>query len=66
MAKQLRPRGLAIDGTLIPSHEFKERTGYSGKHRQMGTKLSLIVEGRGTPLAVTIAPGDVHDVAWPT
>jgi hypothetical protein len=32
---------LALDGTLIPSHEFKERTGYSGKHRLMGTNLFI-------------------------
>lgn len=54
---------LSIDGTLIPSPEFKERTGYSGKHRLVGTKLSVVVDARGTPLSVSLAPGNAHDGA---
>src|ERR671917_142499 len=61
MGKRLDPSVFIIDGTLIPSHEFKERTGYSGKHRLVGVKLSVVVDQRGTPLAVSLAPGNVHD-----
>ncbi len=63
MGKWLDPSVFIIDGTLIPSYEFKERTGYSGKHRLVGMKLSIVVDGHGTPLAVSVAPGNVHDGA---
>src|SRR5215213_3098240 len=54
---------VSLDGTLIPSQEFSEQTGYSGKHRLVGTKLSLLVDRAGTPLAVSVAPGNYHDGA---
>src|SRR5918998_1456640 len=63
MGKWLDLSVLCIDGTLIPSPAFKERTGSSGKHRLVGVKLSIVVDGRGTPLAVSLAPGNVHDGA---
>jgi transposase len=37
------------------------QTGYSGKHRAVGTKLSLLVDRAGTPIAVSVAPGNYHD-----
>jgi transposase len=52
---------VSLDGTLIPSQEFTEQTGYSGKHRAVGTKLSLLVDRAGTPIAVSVAPGNYHD-----
>jgi transposase len=54
---------ISLDGTLIPSQEFIEQTGYSGKHRLVGTKLSRLVDRAGTPLAVSLAPGNYHDGA---
>jgi len=48
---------------LIPSQKFAEQTGYSGKHRAAGTKLSLLVDRAGTPLAVSVASGNYHDGA---
>src|SRR5829696_4257022 len=54
---------ISLDGTLIPSQEFTEQTGYSGKHRLVGTKLSVLVDRAGTPLAVSVAPGNYHDGA---
>lgn len=54
---------ISLDGTLIPSQEFTEQTGYSGQHRTVGTKLSLLVDRAGTPLAVSVAPGYYHDGA---
>jgi transposase len=61
--KRLDRSLISLDGTLIPSHEFREQTGYSGKHRVVGTKLSLLVDRAGTPLAVSVAPGNYHDGA---
>src|SRR5215213_6169820 len=54
---------ISLDGTLIPSPEFTEQTGYSGKHRAVGTKLSLLVDRAGIPIAVSVAPGNYHDGA---
>ena len=59
--KRLDRSLISLDGTLIPSQEFTEQTGYSGKHRVVGTKLSLLVDRAGTPLAVSVAPGNYHD-----
>jgi transposase len=61
--KRLDRSLVSLDGTLIPSQEFTEQTGYSGKHRAVGTKLSLLVDRAGTPIAVSVAPGNYHDGA---
>lgn len=52
----------SIDGTLIPSFAFKDTTSYSGKHHKTGTKVSLVVEVKGIPLAAVEAPGATHDM----
>lgn len=62
-SKRLDQSLVSLDGTLIPSQEFTEQTGYSGQHRAVGTKLSLLVDRAGTPLAVSVAPGNYHDDA---
>jgi transposase len=54
-SKRLDRSLISLDGTLIPSQEFAEQTGYSGKHRLVGTKLSLLVDRDGIPLAVSVA-----------
>src|SRR3954451_10057180 len=59
--KRLDRSLVSLDGTLIPSQEFTEQTGYSGKHRLVGTKLSVLVDRAGIPLAVSVAPGNYHD-----
>jgi transposase len=59
--KRLDRSLISLDGTLIPSQEFTEQTGYSGKHRSVGTKLSLLVDRAGTPIALSVAPGNYHD-----
>src|SRR5829696_170777 len=43
-----------------PSQEFTEQTGYSGKHHAMGTKLLLLADRAGTPIAISVAPGNYH------
>src|SRR5215210_8809341 len=60
-SKRLDRSLVSLDGTLIPSQEFAEQTGYSGKQRAFGTKLSLLVDRAGTPIAVSVAPGNYHD-----
>lgn len=54
---------LNIDGTLLQSFAFREKSGYSGKHRRVGVKASIVVDGTGLPLAVTLARGNIHDVS---
>jgi transposase len=61
--KRLDRSLVSLDGTLIPSHQFAEQTGYSDRHRAVETKLSLLVDRAGTPLAVIVAPGNYHDGA---
>lgn len=58
----------SIDGSLVPSFEFQDTTGFSGKHHQTGTKLSNLVDFLGTPLNTIFAPGNYHDLplALPT
>jgi hypothetical protein len=60
-SKRLDGSLVSLDGTLIPSQEFMEQTGYSGKDRVVGTKLSRLVDRAGTPLAISVAPGNYHD-----
>ncbi len=52
---------LSLDGSLIPSYDFREKVEYSGKHHSLGTKISTLVDGNGIPLAMTLAPGNRHD-----
>ena len=58
----------SIDGSLIPSFNFLDTTGYSGKYNRTGTKLSSLVDFLGTPLNIVFAPGERHDMplAMPT
>lgn len=51
-----------LDGSLVPSFEFTSGTGYSGKHKQTGTKVSAAVDTAGIPLAVKLARGNIHDL----
>lgn len=58
----------SIDGSLVPSFNFFDTTGYSGKYKKVGTKISTLVDFLGTPLNVVFAPGNKHDMplALPT
>ncbi len=59
----MRLKRFSIDGTLLPSFEFKERTGYSGKHWRIGVKASLVVDATGLPLSAVLASGNAHDLS---
>jgi transposase len=61
--KANRLKRFSIDGTLLPSFEFKEKTGYSGKHKRVGVKASFVVDATGLPLSAVIASGNAHDVS---
>src|SRR5918992_721259 len=54
----LTPRQLTFIAQRLP-----EQTGFSGKHRAVGTKLSLLVDRADTPIAISVAPGNYHDGA---
>lgn len=58
----------SIDGSLVPSFNFLDTTGYSGKYKKTGTKLSVITDFLGTPFNVVFASGNRHDMplALPT
>lgn len=50
-----------LDASLVPSPQFKDTTGYSGKHKKTGTKLSLMTDHNGIPLGLEVVSGNVHD-----
>lgn len=52
----------SIDGSLVPSFNFFDTTGYSGKYKKSGTKLSTLVDFLGTPLNIVFASGERHDL----
>jgi transposase len=52
----------SIDGSLIQSFSFSDTTGYSGKYKKTGTKISTLVDFLGTPFNVVFASGNTHDM----
>jgi len=53
----------SLDDTVISSQEFTVQTGYSVKHRAVGTKLPFVVDRFGTARVVNLAPSDYYDGA---
>ena len=51
-----------LDASLVPSPQFHDTTGYSGKHKKTGTKMSLVADHNGLPLGMKIVAGNVSDV----
>jgi transposase len=60
--KQLNFASVSIDGSLIQSFAFKDKTGYSGKHHRTGVKISTISEASGIPIAMVVAKGNIVDI----
>lgn len=60
--KLIRLTTLGIDGSLLQSFAFQDKTGYSGKHHKTGVKMSVIVEGTGVPIAMVTAKGNIVDI----
>lgn len=52
----------SIDGSLVQSFNFLDTTGYSGKYKKTGTKISTLVDFLGTPFNIVFAPGNKHDM----
>lgn len=53
---------IGIDGSLLQSFAFRDKTGYSGKHHRTGVKMSVIVEGTGIPIAMVVSKGNIVDI----
>lgn len=68
MERKLSLNIASIDGSLVPSFNFQEATGYSGKYKKTGTKISTLTDFKGMPLNVVFASGEKHDcpLAIPT
>ena len=56
--KRLNLNVASIDGSLVPSFNFLDTTGYSGKYKKTGTKMSVITDFSGTPFNIVFAPGN--------
>ena len=52
----------AIDSTTVTSFRFKDLTGWDGKHKKIGTKVSLISDIKGLPADIVVGKGNVHDL----
>lgn len=68
LSNRLDLRIASIDGSLIESFDFLDTTGYSGKYKKTGTKISVITDFKGTPFNILFASGEKHDMplAMPT
>lgn len=51
----------AIDTTTTTSFRFKRMTGWDGKHKKIGTKISLFTDKSGLPADVDFGKGNKHD-----
>jgi transposase len=51
----------AIDTTTATSFKFKRLTGWDGKHKKWGTKISLFTGKKGLPADVVFGKGNIHD-----
>ena len=60
--KRLNLNVASIDGSLVPSFNFLDTTGYSGKYKKTGTKMSVITDFLGTPFNLVFASGNKHDM----
>ena len=54
----------AIDTTTATSFRFKSMTGWDGKHKKIGTKVSLFTDKGGLPTDVDFGKGNYHDACF--
>ena len=54
----------AIDTTTVTSFRFKQVTGWDGKHKKIGTKISLISDISGLPADIVFDKGNTHDLRF--
>lgn len=53
-----------IDTTTVTSFRFKGLTGWDGKNKKCGTKISLLSDKFGLPADVEFGKGNKHDTAF--
>ena len=51
----------AIDTTTATSFRFERMTGWDGKHKKIGSKISLFADKNGLPADVEFGKGNYHD-----
>lgn len=54
----------ASDTSTATSFRFRHGTGWDGKHRKIGTKISLLTDQWGRPADVVFGRGSVHDLRF--
>lgn len=54
----------ASDTTTVTSFRFSDMTGWDGKHKKIGTKVSLISDIKGLPADVEFGKGSKHDLRF--
>ena len=54
----------AIDTTTATSFRFKHMTGWDGKHKKIGTKISLFTDTQGAPADVDFGKGSTPDPSF--
>lgn len=54
----------AADTTTATSFRFRHGTGWDGKHRKVGTKISLLTDQTGLPADVEFGKGSKHDLRF--
>lgn len=54
----------AVDTTTVTSFRFKNLTGWDGKHKKIGTKVSLISDIKGLPVDIVFGKGNIHDLRF--
>ncbi len=54
----------ALDTTTVTSFRFSHLTGWDGKHRKIGTKVSLLTDISGYPADVLFGKGNTHDLSF--
>lgn len=54
----------AIDTTTVTSFRFSDMTGWDGKHRKVGTKVSIISDINGLPADILFGKGSKHDIKF--
>ena len=54
----------ASDTTTVTSFRFGDMTGWDGKHKKCGTKISLISDIKGLPADVEFGKGNIHDLRF--
>jgi transposase len=52
----------AIDTSTATSFRFRYGTGWDGKHRKIGTKISLLSDKKGLPADTSFGKGSKHDL----